>query len=132
MRACGYRRDKRARHYRRARARSRKRIASAWCKIVGEDVPSSSVRSETSPIGGASTEERDLKNKPAVRREAAVHQTPRDVRLDARRAVVAEVHALQFALVEAERRPHLVDAEARRARDVLRVCGRCEEGQESS
>ena len=47
-RACGYRRDKRARHYRRDRARSRNRIASAWFKIVGEDVPSS-VRLETSP-----------------------------------------------------------------------------------
>ena len=51
--------------------------------------------------------------------KADIDQTPRDVRLDATTPVVAEVDPLELALVEPQRRPHLVDAEARRARDVL-------------
>ena len=46
--------------------------------------------------------------------------------------VVVGTRTRGIGTIEAERRPHLVDAEARRARDVLRVCGRREEGQESS
>ena len=66
-------RNENARHYRRARARSRKRIASAWCKIVGEDVPSSSVRSDTSPgaIAAACPRAIAASSPDACRRDAA-------------------------------------------------------------
>ena len=60
-----------ARHYRRDRARSRKRIASAWCRIVGDDVPSSSVRSETPPIAAVLPAERSRRRAPTPRRRDA-------------------------------------------------------------
>ena len=60
-----------ARHYRRARARSRKRIASTWCRIVGEEVPSSSVRSETSPIAACCPRAIAASSPDACRRDAA-------------------------------------------------------------
>ena len=63
-----------ARHYRRARARSRNRIASAWFRIDGEvgDVPSS-VRSDTSPgaIAAACPRAIAASSPDACRRDAA-------------------------------------------------------------
>ena len=56
------------------------RIASAWCRIVGEEVPSSSVRSETSPIAAccpraiAASEPRRLP--PRRRREVGQRAAP--------------------------------------------------------
>ena len=45
--------------YRRDRARSRKRIASAWFRISGEEVPPSSVSEETSPASSPDACRRD-------------------------------------------------------------------------
>ena len=103
-----------ARHYRRARARSRKRIASAWCRIVGEDVPSSSVRSETSPIAACCP-------------RAIAASSPDAYGVDTRSTASRDGHQLNG--VDATRRgtssttltrPTAIDAKARGRRDAPR------------
>ena len=90
-------------------------MASPWFRIVGDEVPSSSVRSETSPIAACCPRAIAASCPDACRRDVAERLgsvPPPKPRL------------LELALVEPQSRSDFVDAEARRAGDVLGARGR--------